>query len=512
MIKRALFALALCAVAAPAPAAFVTFAVNGPPAPISGPESLFSPSAVPSTPNYSVGWGDTEQGVQFKSAVAGYVTGIRFYKGTANTGTHVGSLWTASGTLLASATFANETASGWQEVDFTFAVPIAAGTTYVASYHSSAHSYSGDAGWFTSNVVNGDLTALASGNGVFVANGNAPQFPNGQGNFAATNYWVDVVFNRVATSPPATTTYPTIGAQVPHLLDGYAYKPGWSVAGVNYGVGVPDGQVLTNPALISTAGVSINTATRVVTVSGNNVTLDSYDFTLGGGWAVNITGANTTISNSNFLAMADGSHTPIYANGSAGSFTVTHCTIDGQGLDPGNFILMQGTGTVTVDHSWLKNANGDIIDMNTGSAGPINLIAQYNLFQNAGMSSGAHGDLIQFLGNGPITATITYNTTTEPSGGSTQGFMVEPDVGASLGVIAGGEIGHNTFTGYTTAFTGITIADLTGTFTVDNNYFDPTNTSFGLAFGGSRGGVGDGNAFSVYTANINMVSGAVYGD
>ncbi len=44
----------------------------------------------------------------------GTVTGIRFYKAAANTGTHVGSLWERSGKLLAQGTFTNETASGWQ--------------------------------------------------------------------------------------------------------------------------------------------------------------------------------------------------------------------------------------------------------------------------------------------------------------------------------------------------------------------------------------------------------------
>ena len=29
------------------------------------------------------------------------MTGIRFYKSAANTGTHIGSLWTSTGTLLA---------------------------------------------------------------------------------------------------------------------------------------------------------------------------------------------------------------------------------------------------------------------------------------------------------------------------------------------------------------------------------------------------------------------------
>ena len=45
------------------------------------------------------------------------------YKYPANTGTHVGSLWTATGTLLGSVTFTGETASGWQQA--TFGTPIA---------------------------------------------------------------------------------------------------------------------------------------------------------------------------------------------------------------------------------------------------------------------------------------------------------------------------------------------------------------------------------------------------
>lgn len=45
------------------------------------------------------------------SPVGGSITGVRFYKGgSANGGTHIGRLWTASGTLLASATFQGELA------------------------------------------------------------------------------------------------------------------------------------------------------------------------------------------------------------------------------------------------------------------------------------------------------------------------------------------------------------------------------------------------------------------
>jgi len=57
-------------------------------------------------------------GVAFRSDVGGYIAGIRFYKNSANTGTHVGSLWGSSETLLATATFTSETSSGWQQVNF----------------------------------------------------------------------------------------------------------------------------------------------------------------------------------------------------------------------------------------------------------------------------------------------------------------------------------------------------------------------------------------------------------
>ena len=69
--------------------------------------------------------------MKFQSSVAGWVAGVRFYKGSGNNGTHTGSLWSASGTLLATGTFTNETASGWQSLQFTNPVQISANTTYV---------------------------------------------------------------------------------------------------------------------------------------------------------------------------------------------------------------------------------------------------------------------------------------------------------------------------------------------------------------------------------------------
>ncbi len=93
-------------------------------------------TAVPYDPNSTNDSGDGTSvtvGVKFTSDVFGQVSGIRFYKASTNTGTHVGSLWSSSGQLLASATFTNETTSGWQTVTFSTPVTVLPGTTYVAA-------------------------------------------------------------------------------------------------------------------------------------------------------------------------------------------------------------------------------------------------------------------------------------------------------------------------------------------------------------------------------------------
>jgi hypothetical protein len=142
-----------------------------------------------------------ELGVKFKSDITGEVTGIRFYKSLANTGTHVGNLWSSDGTLLASATFSSESASGWQQVTFSSPVPIAANTQYVASYRSNQGHYAHDTTYFTTHGVdNGPLHAIVSTdvdpNGVF-SFGPTNFFPNNS--YADSNYWVDVVMETYAT-------------------------------------------------------------------------------------------------------------------------------------------------------------------------------------------------------------------------------------------------------------------------------------------------------------------------
>lgn len=131
----------------------------------------------------------------------GVVTGVRFYKGPGNGGTHTGSLWAADGTLLATTTFRDETASGWQTAAFDQPVAVTAGQTYVVSYLAPQGRYAYEAGYFSAPVTRGPLTAPVDA-GRFSYGGGFPQH-----SWAAASYWVDAVFAsdelRVAAVTPA---------------------------------------------------------------------------------------------------------------------------------------------------------------------------------------------------------------------------------------------------------------------------------------------------------------------
>jgi hypothetical protein len=176
------------------------------------PCSVWAASAVPGTVNGGDG-SAIELGVKVRSTVPGSITGVRFYKSAANTGTHTGSLWSSSGQLLATGTFTNETASGWQQLNFDSPVPIKPNTTYVASYYAPNGGYSYDGGYFTNSAAGlAPLTALQSGtdggNGVYHY-GSGGGFPSSQS--SGSNYWVDAVLD----TSTASTTPPSVTAKTP---------------------------------------------------------------------------------------------------------------------------------------------------------------------------------------------------------------------------------------------------------------------------------------------------------
>ncbi len=137
--------------------------------------------------------------MKFTATEAGEVTGARFYEQTWMRGyTHVGHLWSSTGTLLASATFTNGSALGWQQVNFASPVAITANTVYIISFSTGGGYFGITTGFFNSGgVTNGPLEALpssvAGGDGVYNRSGS---FPNVNGN--GMNFWADVAFTPAA--------------------------------------------------------------------------------------------------------------------------------------------------------------------------------------------------------------------------------------------------------------------------------------------------------------------------
>ena len=183
------------------------------------PTSVWTSAAVPAVAS-AADPSPIELGVRFRSAIDALVTAVRYYRGPSNVGSHVGRLWDASGVLLSTAVFTDESASGWQEARFPEPVPITANTTYVVSYYAPNGGYAVTPdGFGPSGVARGPLEALsnaeAAGNGVYsyVVGGGYPTTA-----FGASNYWVDVVIDRVPDTTP-----PQIVNQVPapslHAVD-----------------------------------------------------------------------------------------------------------------------------------------------------------------------------------------------------------------------------------------------------------------------------------------------------
>jgi uncharacterized protein DUF4082 len=193
-LSPGLLAAAVCVglmLALPAPLARLRPAAAALPCPC----SIFSPTSVPVMPSDPDG-NAVEIGTKFRADVAGFVAGVRFYKGSGNTGTHVGRLWSGSGTPLASVTFTGETASGWQQASFATPVTITANTTYLVTYFAPNGHYADDTGFFAgSGVDRAPLHALPDGadgpNGVY-RYGAGGVFPTDT--WQSSNYWVDLTF------------------------------------------------------------------------------------------------------------------------------------------------------------------------------------------------------------------------------------------------------------------------------------------------------------------------------
>ncbi len=169
-------------------------------------------SVVPKVPASDDG-SAAELGLRFTAKADGFISGVRFYKGAGNGGTHAGSLWSTAGQQLATATFTDETATGWQKVSFRSPVPVTAGQTLVVSYSAPQGHYAAEADAFASLGVEADPFSIAGGFGAPASGvyANVGQFPINS--FGSPNYFVDAVFTTTDDSPlTASGHWPLAGS------------------------------------------------------------------------------------------------------------------------------------------------------------------------------------------------------------------------------------------------------------------------------------------------------------
>jgi hypothetical protein len=167
--------------------------------------TLFAPNATPANAS-SDDPNSVNLGVKFTPSANGQVVGVRYYQGPGNVGTHTGSLYSSSGSLLARATFSSGSGTGWQTVYFSAPISVTAATTYVASYYAPNGNYAYNENYFSDPYTNGQLSAPAGTNGVYSYG--ADGFPNAS--YRSTNYWVDPLFISAGGGPgPTPTPSPT---------------------------------------------------------------------------------------------------------------------------------------------------------------------------------------------------------------------------------------------------------------------------------------------------------------
>jgi hypothetical protein len=239
-------------------------------------------------------------------------------------------------------------------------------------------------------------------------------------------------------------TRPAGPPQHPNLLRGYAARPPWRVVGVDYAAGVAAGQQLRDPLSVSGPGIFIAEDVRLIRIHGDNVILDGYDFSLHGGFAVYITGANAEIRNSNFALGSSAATYLVLDQSPLGGLKVVNCTMDGSTL--GNltsFIGYSSPGALLLEHNHFKNFPQHVLELVQGPGARFSVLYRYNLIENGALQKGAHLNYIQFSSGDAEKVEVVYNTSLQRQEiSSGEGYQFYD--GAAGGSISNITVSYNT--------------------------------------------------------------------
>ncbi|WP_446744406.1 DUF4082 domain-containing protein [Silvibacterium acidisoli] len=471
------------------------------------PCTIWTPSAVPGTAD-SGDAGSVEVGLKFRADSDGTVLGVRFYKAATNTGTHIGHLWSSTGTLLGTATFTGESSSGWQQVNFSSPIQVVANTTYIVSYYAPNGHYSADTSAFaTAGVDAPPLHALANGadgsNAVFVYASAGGAFPNVS--FRASNYWVDVVYTSSNTYSLSGNISGYGGGGATLQLNGAESLTDIADTSGNYSFdGLVDGTYTVVP---SNPGVTFTPSSQSVTI--NNAVATSVNFTAVVTNPMSISG--TITGGAGASVMLDGSVSATTTADASGNYAFNGLLSGSYTVTPilSGTIFTPGTQSVTLSGN---NATG------------VNFQGQQCNCTSIWLPSAAPV-LVDSADNTPIEVGVKFRADSAGDVTGLRFYKAVTNTGTHIGHIwssAGALLGSATFSGETasgwqqvTFDTPIAIAANTtyiasyfapvGHYSADTNYFATTGVDH-APLHALANGVDGPNGVYLYTSSSGFPS------
>jgi hypothetical protein len=284
-----------------------------------------------------------------------------------------------------------------------------------------------------SGYTNGTYTWAASGGGGSGATGTVTVANGALGGLAGLQYTITNQGTHYTGRPtiavPAGAGVGSGGSIVPTVYQATPHNAAtpWNMPGVDYYVGVPSGTVLKDPTSAANLPAGASVSGHFVTVTGCNVTLDGFDFTLHDtALVINVTGTGctTTVQNSKQQAMSSSiTFFPIaqLTNlGSGGAFVYRNNEYDGlapYGVTGGSGFAVNAPiccqGNVTLEYNYFHNFDAKIIQM-SGTTPSSPMVERYNLFADFGScgDSCAHGEAEFTYSGSPGTVSFTgqFNT------------------------------------------------------------------------------------------------------
>jgi hypothetical protein len=412
----------------------------------------------------------------FKPLVSGFVNGCTFYKYASNNVVHTGRLWSSAGTLLASAVFASETASGIQQQLFGTAVAVTAGTTYVISINAQNQYVSGTYIAYPFNNASGNLQALNSGWNYGTAGGTFPGTAGG--GYINTTFSPDILFT-------TTVSWTTVASPITSVAT-----------------------CTTIPAL--TGEATTTGATNVVTLTNAAVT---------GKLLTGYTGAAGTIAATDTILTAINKLNGNIAAAGTGIAIATASTVMGRDVNADTAIrdltvrrLKNPAGVVTFDTA--TGLNNTFLNQ----SGNLTATGQANIV--AGFSAGAsltNGNYNVFLGQwtggsdtgGSSNIAIGTNSLTSNSVGGNhiavgQNTLVSSTGGGSIAI--GTNAGGTITTGTNCVFVGISADATVGNGAITNAIAIGANAKVGTS---NTIQLGDPNVATVNTSGSIVSAGSI---